>query len=106
MTQGTVKWFMTTSLPESPSTTDVTAVSFSHTEPDEGVDYERFESGSDGRGAKAHPLFTAPPAHLAPAEDDLPESSRPLPAQRGTRGGGGNSRNPRGASQRRPHSRR
>ncbi len=97
---------MTTSLSESPPTTDATAVSFSHTVPNEHIDYERFEPGPDGRGAKAHPLFAAPPAHLAPAENDLPESVPPVPAQRGTRHGGGNSRHPRGSTHRQQRNRR
>ncbi|MPY81999.1 MAG: hypothetical protein GEV00_01530 [Actinophytocola sp.] len=63
---------------------DVTAVTFSHTEPDHQVDYERLAPENDEAGAASHPPFTAPPAHLAP-DIDPPTQSRRQPPRRNTR---------------------
>ncbi len=90
---------MTASHDTQPGPGAVPTVSFSHSKPDDQVDYDQLnEAGAPGAD-ELHLPFTPPPAHLAPT-DPLPQprsSSRPQ-AQRG-----GNSR--RGNSQRKPSSR-
>lgn len=89
---------MTASHDTQPGPGAVPTVSFSHSKPDDQVDYDQLnEAGAPGAD-ELHLPFTAPPAHLAPTDPPEPRSPSRPQAQRG-----GNSR--RGNSQRKPSSR-
>ncbi|MFB9727795.1 hypothetical protein [Haloechinothrix salitolerans] len=82
-----------------PSAAEVPTVSFSHSTPDDQVDYDQLnEAGAPGAD-DLHMPFTAPPAHLAPTDPPTQPRSSSRPQARRD----GNSR--RGGSRRQSSSR-
>lgn len=78
---------MTASHDTQPGNDAVPTVSFSHSTPDDQVDYDQLnEAGAPGAD-ELHPPFTPPPAHLAPTEPPPSRSAKRPQEQRG-----GNSR--------------
>lgn len=56
------------------STAEVPTVSFSHSKPDDQVDYDQLNAAGAPGADELHMPFTAPPAHLAPTEPPEPRS--------------------------------
>ncbi|MPY97584.1 MAG: hypothetical protein GEU97_06200 [Actinophytocola sp.] len=90
---------MTASHDTQPGNDAVPTVSFSHSTPDDQVDYDQLNAAGAPGADELHPPFTPPPAHLAPTDSPQPRSSTRPQAQRG----GGNSR--RGGARRKSSSR-
>ncbi|MPY81273.1 MAG: hypothetical protein GEV04_23220 [Actinophytocola sp.] len=81
------------------SAAEVPTVSFSHSKPDDQVDYDQLNAAGAPGTDELHPPFTPPPAHLAPTD---PPSPRPT-SKRSSRRGGGPQRRTSSRTPRRRH---